>query len=243
MSQQYVQVPGVKQSTDNIQLSTTLAQRTESYCRGREVESSALTGRQRTWSKYQQEEATSIRQPNTLATDVSNDGELRYIGADDITEINRKAEPSPPSAPEIPSDSIYPVADSRPPRPSLKPIKINYKPEESPPPYICTSSSSSSAPSDEECRTPDATNKLRNSYRIPSQEDFEDGTKIQRKRRRVKRRGKTRPSQGDAILINHLDPNRPDIARQIVESAFDSASQSEADYYEMESGWQSSTEL
>ena len=40
---------------------------------------------------------------------------------------------------------------------------------------------------------------------------------------------KTRPSQGNTVPINFMDPNRPDIARLVGEIALNSDSDSEAD--------------
>jgi hypothetical protein len=54
-----------------------------------------------------------------------------------------------------------------------------------------------------------------------------------RRRKRSNRR-KTRPSQGDFVLIRMLDPNRPDIAREVGERALNSESGSEADDEDMD---------
>lgn len=81
----------------------------------------------------------------------------------------------------------------------LRPISVKYKQEQSPRIYIPTSSSGSPSP--------------------------EPGRTEVKKRRR---KGRTRPSQGDAVLISYLDPNRPDIAQEAAQRALNSASQSEA---------------
>ncbi|KAF2110161.1 hypothetical protein BDV96DRAFT_651305 [Lophiotrema nucula] len=52
--------------------------------------------------------------------------------------------------------------------------------------------------------------------------------------RKKSNRRKTRPSQGDFVLIRVMDPNRPDIARLVGERALNSDSGSEADDEEMD---------
>lgn len=54
------------------------------------------------------------------------------------------------------------------------------------------------------------------------------------RRRRKPNRRKTRPSQGDFVLIRSMDPNRPDIARLVGERALNSDSGSEADDEDMD---------
>lgn len=54
------------------------------------------------------------------------------------------------------------------------------------------------------------------------------------RRRRKPNRRKTRPSQGDFVLIRVMDPNRPDIARLVGERALNSDSGSEGEDDDME---------
>lgn len=54
------------------------------------------------------------------------------------------------------------------------------------------------------------------------------------RRHKKSNRRKTRPSQGDAVLIRNMDPNRPDIAREAGERALNSESGSEAEDEEMD---------
>ncbi|KAJ4358748.1 uncharacterized protein N0V89_003332 [Didymosphaeria variabile] len=54
------------------------------------------------------------------------------------------------------------------------------------------------------------------------------------RRRKKSNRRKTRPSQGDFVLIRVMDPNQPDIARQVGERALNSESGSEMEDEEME---------
>ena len=98
--------------------------------------------------------------------------------------------------------------------PKLKPLKINYKREESPPPYLPDSSSHSSSSSSSDSDRPNR----------PAQ----PGGSRKRSKRRVKSR--TRPSQGDAVLVSYLgNHNRPDIAQEVGQRPLNSASQSEAE--------------
>ena len=53
-------------------------------------------------------------------------------------------------------------------------------------------------------------------------------------RRKRSNRQKTRPTQGDLVLIREMDPNRPDIAQAASQEALNSASESEAEDDEME---------
>ncbi len=112
-----------------------------------------------------------------------------------------------------------PDEDVRPSSPGLVPTQIDYHPKETPPPYIQTSSSSSSvSPGPGESK--DDQHGLDASPHPPAKK------KLKKKRRK---KGRTRPSQGDAVLIRYLDPNRPDIAREAAKRALNSASQSEAE--------------
>lgn len=54
------------------------------------------------------------------------------------------------------------------------------------------------------------------------------------RRRKKSNRRKTRPSQGDFVLIRVMDPNRPDIAREVGQRALNSDSGSEAEDEDME---------
>lgn len=116
-----------------------------------------------------------------------------------------------------------PEKDARPSSPGLAPTQISYKPEESPPPYIPTSSSSSSS---SPCVSPGPAEGKGGQQGLESSA-FLSGKKNPKRKRRKK--GRTRPSQGDAVLISYLDPNRPDIAREFAQRALNSASQSEAE--------------
>jgi hypothetical protein len=81
--------------------------------------------------------------------------------------------------------------------PLLEPIKPNLKPSPTPPPVLVSFSSSSSSEFGE------------------SDIDLARDSAAKRLRKRKKgRKRKHVPSQGDTILISHLDPNRPDIAQQ-----------------------------
>ncbi|ORX97140.1 hypothetical protein BCR34DRAFT_593606 [Clohesyomyces aquaticus] len=51
---------------------------------------------------------------------------------------------------------------------------------------------------------------------------------------KVRGRKYTRPSQGDHVLIRVMEPNKPDIARQVGERALNSDSSSEADDEDIE---------
>ncbi len=87
--------------------------------------------------------------------------------------------------------------------PLLQPIKVDYQPEISPPPDLPPEAS---APSPE------------NVSHSPSKAS----------RRRSNRQRKTRPSQGDAVLISVLGPSYPEIASEAARRPLNSASQSEA---------------
>ena len=86
--------------------------------------------------------------------------------------------------------------------PPLQPTKPNYTSEDTPPPLVLEETSSSA----------------------------DSGSSRGRGRPRGKqRRGRTRPSQCDAVLIGQTAPNRPDIAAWAGQHALASASQSEAE--------------
>ena len=93
--------------------------------------------------------------------------------------------------------------------PLLQPIKVDYQPEISPQPSLPPEAS---APSPEHV-----------SY-SPSRSS----------RRRSNRQRKTRPSQGDAVLISVLGPSYPDIASEAGRRPLNSASQSEASSLDQE---------
>src|ERR1700722_3598977 len=60
------------------------------------------------------------------------------------------------------------------------------------------------------------------------QETLRFGNKPKRfRKRKMNRKGKHVPSQGDTVLISYLEPNRPDIAQKAGEIVLNSASQSE----------------
>ncbi|ERF71283.1 hypothetical protein EPUS_05335 [Endocarpon pusillum Z07020] len=117
-------------------------------------------------------------------------------------------------------DYYDPDEDVKPSSPGLVPTQINYEPENSPPPYfpVYVSSSGSSSPE------PDTRTNNQEGYTESAHVPVKK--KLKRKRRR---KGRTRPSQGDAVLIHYLDPNRPDIAREVAQHALNSASQSEVE--------------
>jgi hypothetical protein len=103
-----------------------------------------------------------------------------------------------------------PDEDVRPSSPGLVPTQINYKPQETPPPSILSSSSSARSASSEI-------------------DDSRDDLSMRKKKRRTRpSQGDALSSQGDALLISYLDPNRPDIAQEVAQRALNSASQSEA---------------
>ena len=81
--------------------------------------------------------------------------------------------------------------------PVLQAIRPNFQPSESPQPFITESHS--------------------------SEEEAEEESTVRRRRGAGRR---VRPSQGDGVLISHLDPNRPDIAQLVSEKALDPASPS-----------------
>jgi len=87
--------------------------------------------------------------------------------------------------------------------PLLQPIQVDYQPEISPPPSLPPEAS---APSPEHVSHSLSTSS----------------------RRRSNRQRKTRPSQGDAVLIGVLGPSYPEIASEAARRPLNSASQSEA---------------
>lgn len=98
---------------------------------------------------------------------------------------------------------IYDSDDALNRSPLLQPTKIDYKPALSPPPCLPPEAS---APSPEHVSNPPYNSS----------------------RRRSNRQRKTRPSQGDAVLISFLGPSYPDIASEAGRRPLNSASQSEA---------------
>ena len=86
--------------------------------------------------------------------------------------------------------------------PGLKAVRVKATPSPSPPPFI--------------------------PQQITMQSSENVGSHLLKKRKKPNRR-KTRPSQGDTVLIDFMDPNRPDIARLVGERALNSDSGSEAD--------------
>lgn len=126
--------------------------------------------------------------------------------------------------PDDPDGDYYdPDEDVRPSSPGLVETQINYKIEETPPPYIPTSSSSSSvSPARDESK--DGRQAHNASAHLP----------VKRLKKKRRKKGRTRPSLGDSVLISYLDPNQPDIARKAGQEALNSASQSEAGDEEVE---------
>jgi hypothetical protein len=114
-------------------------------------------------------------------------------------------------------DYYDPDEDARPSSPGLVPTQINYKPVETPPPYIPSSASS--------CVSVSPESPYNSSH--PGCEQTARATSARKAKKRRRKKGRTRPSQGDAVLISYLDPNRPDIAREVARQALNSASQSE----------------
>ena len=97
--------------------------------------------------------------------------------------------------------------DAYPHSPGLKPVRVKATPSPSPPPFIPQQTTLSSP---------------------------ENVSPHSLKKRKKPNRRKTRPIQGDTILINFMDPNRPDIARLVGERALNRDSGSEADDDEIE---------
>ena len=92
----------------------------------------------------------------------------------------------------------YLVAESG--TPQLEATKPNFDVVETPPPLATTRESSLAPSSGEERRAIGG---------------------------RKGRRGKTKPSQSDAVVLSQLDPNRPDIAKHALKHALDSESEAE----------------
>jgi hypothetical protein len=107
------------------------------------------------------------------------------------------------------SDSAFydPDNDARPQSPLLQAVRPKATPSPSPPPIV----------------TLPATISSTQNVSPPSS-----------RRRRKPNRRKTRPSQGDFVLIRVMDPNRPDIARLVGERALNSDSGSDAEDSDME---------
>ncbi|OCK82917.1 hypothetical protein K432DRAFT_292156 [Lepidopterella palustris CBS 459.81] len=103
--------------------------------------------------------------------------------------------------------SNYDSDDAYPHSPGLKPVRPKATPSPSPPPFIPQR------------------------ITIPSPENVSPSS--QKKRKKPNRR-KTRPSQGDTVLVSFMAPNRPDIARLVGERALNSDSGSEADEEDMD---------
>ncbi|KAF2192749.1 hypothetical protein K469DRAFT_554675 [Zopfia rhizophila CBS 207.26] len=101
----------------------------------------------------------------------------------------------------------YDSDDAFPRSPGLAPVKPKATPSPSPPPFV----------------TQQVTISTAQNVSPPSS-----------RRRKKPNRRKTRPSQGDTVLIGFMDPNRPDIARLVGERALNSESGSDADDEEME---------
>lgn len=118
-------------------------------------------------------------------------------------------------------DYYDPDEDARDLSPGLVPIKVNYVPEETPPPFIPISSSSSSS----SASAPGDSNDDRHTSHLSAHPP----KKLKKKKKKRRRKGQTRQCYGDALLMISLDPNRPDIARQVGRHALNSASQSEAE--------------
>jgi len=102
----------------------------------------------------------------------------------------------------------YDSDDAFPRSPGLTPFKPRTTPSPTPPPVVTQ---------------PIDTSSTAQNVSLPSS----------RRRKRSNRR-KARPSQGDFVLIRTMDPNRPDIAREVGERALNSDSGSEADDDEMD---------
>lgn len=112
------------------------------------------------------------------------------------------------------NEAFFDPDDVLPHSPPLEPVKPNYEPTQTPPPFITTSSSSPSLESEE------------SDTELARDAEAANQAKPLRKRKRGRKR-KHGPSQGDTVLIFHLDPNRPDIAQQAGQTVLNSASHSE----------------
>ena len=103
----------------------------------------------------------------------------------------------------------YDSDDAFPRSPGLVPVKPRATPSPTPPPIVA--------------------------HHVPLCTSRHDITSLNASRRRKKsNRRKTRPSQGDFVLIRVMDPNQPDIARQVAERALNSDSGSEIEEDEVE---------
>jgi hypothetical protein len=96
-------------------------------------------------------------------------------------------------------------------------VTVHYGPHLSPPPSVPTSSSSPSPESDAD---------------LASDAGIEKKSKQSKKSKTRKKKHKA--SIGDTVLLNYLDPNRPDIAQEAGQQVLTSASQSEAEDEEEE---------
>jgi hypothetical protein len=103
----------------------------------------------------------------------------------------------------------YDSDDAYPRSPGLRPIKPRATPTPSPPPTVT------------------------HQIRISTTQNVSSRSPSSRRRKKSNRR-KTRPSQGDFVLIRIMDPNRPDIAREVGERALNSDSGSDMDDEEMD---------
>ncbi|KAF2241404.1 hypothetical protein BU26DRAFT_525228 [Trematosphaeria pertusa] len=102
----------------------------------------------------------------------------------------------------------YDSDDAFPRSPALVPIRPKATPSPSPPPRVAQQ------------------------VTVPSTAQNDSPPPSGRRRKHNQRR--TRPSQGDFVLIRVMDPNRPDIAREVGERALNSDSGSEADDEDIE---------
>lgn len=98
----------------------------------------------------------------------------------------------------------YDSDDAFPKSPGLEPVRPRATPSLSPPPRV--------------------------THHVPLSHPPQRVSHSTSSRRRIKsNRRKTRPTQGDFVLIRHMDPNQPDIARQVGERALNSDSGSDMD--------------
>ncbi|CAO2657376.1 Nn.00g035020.m01.CDS01 [Neocucurbitaria sp. VM-36] len=101
------------------------------------------------------------------------------------------------------SGAYYDDDDAIPRSPGLEPVVVNPKPEPSPPPSVA-----------QVCLPPPR---------------FQNVSSPTSRRQRKSNRRKTRPTQGDLVLIREMAPSRPDIAQEVSEQALNSDSGSEDD--------------
>ncbi|KAF2264331.1 hypothetical protein CC78DRAFT_232477 [Lojkania enalia] len=106
------------------------------------------------------------------------------------------------------SNQNYDSDDAFPRSPGLLPVKPKVTPSPSPPPVV--------------------------THQVTRSTLVQNVSPPSSKRRKNPNRQKTRPSQGDFVLIRNMEPNRPDIAQEAGERALNSDSGSEADDEEME---------